>query len=274
MEINIKTFGRGISAPIRSQPNFIIIGAQKSGTTSLYSYLTQHPCVLPSFRKELNFFDLGYQRGMFWYQSYFPTKLALKFQALKTKERTITGEATPQYLFHPLAPQRVWETLPEVKLIVLLRNPVTRAYSHYNHVKSRGLESLSFEDALAREESIIASELEKLKLNPNYRCLDLLNHSYVSRGIYVEQLERWFKFFPRDKFLISKYEDFTNNPKVFYKNTLDFLGLPDWELINYESFNSGNYSSSLKAETKNKLLSFFESHNQRLYDLLETDFGW
>lgn len=265
---------RGLTSPLRVSPDFIIIGAQKCGTTSLYNYLIQHPCIFPAFRKELNFFDIGFQRGNLWYRSYFPTAFYKTYKERIYNQNTITGEATPQYLFHPLAAERIAQTLPNAKFIVLLRNPVTRAFSHFNHMKVRGFESLSFEEALERESSIMKAELEKINQNRCYHCTDFLNHSYVSRGIYIDQLKRWMIFFPREQFLFIKYEDFTTDPATSFRDALNFLGLPEWELSNYSSFNSGKYSSSLNLETKKYLMDFFEPYNQRLYEFLDTSFDW
>ena len=264
---------RGLTAPIRVMPDFLIIGAQKCGTTSLYTYLEQHPCVIPAFRKELNFFDLGFGRGTIWYRAYFPT-LFYKQQIEKVnRQNAITGEATPQYLFHPLAPERVATTLPNIKLIVLLRNPVDRAYSHYNHEKVRGRESLSFEDAMKAEKERLRKEKEKMLEDKNYQCLEYLYFSYLSRGIYVEQLKNWMNFFPKEQFLILKYEDFVDDPPGVFKQVLDFLKLPTWKLKEYKAFNAGKYSSGMNTTTRNRLIDYFEPHNEQLYQLLGMKFN-
>ncbi len=113
---------RRLTSGSRRLPDFIILGAQRAGTSSLYYYLSQHPQILPAVRKELHFFDDHYRRGLGWYRSQFPTRGA---------RGTITGEATPYYLSHPHAPARIQRLLPQARLIVLLRNPVERAISHY-----------------------------------------------------------------------------------------------------------------------------------------------
>ena len=118
-----------ITAPFRALPDFLIVGAQKGGTSSLYAYLAQHPSVLPSFRKEVKFFDCNYFCGHTWYRAHFPLRYKL------SRGNRITGEGTPNYLFHPTALQRLALTLIDVKIIILLRNPADRAYSHYQHQK-------------------------------------------------------------------------------------------------------------------------------------------
>src|SRR4051812_20031887 len=117
---------RHLSAPLRGLPSVLIIGAQKSGTTSLSSYLVEHPDMLPSLRKEVHYFSFNYERGVNWYRAHFPYTHHLRRGAL-------TLDATPYYLVHPLVAQRAAQLLPHAKLVVLLRNPVDRALSHYQH---------------------------------------------------------------------------------------------------------------------------------------------
>ena len=124
---------RGITFPIRLLPDFLIIGTQRGGTTSLHRYLDAHPCVGPAANKDLHFFDRRYHKGLAWYQGHFPTFIE-KYYAEHLRGRAfVTGEASPSYLFHPFAPKRVAKAMPHVKLIVLLRNPIDRAYSQYHH---------------------------------------------------------------------------------------------------------------------------------------------
>jgi hypothetical protein len=122
---------RTATSRLRLLPNFIIIGSARSGTTSLYNYLVQHPGIAPALRKEVHFFDYNYQRGCSWYQGQFPTHPYMHYMQTIHRQAMITGEASPYYLFHPYVPQRVAQLLPEIKLIALLRNPIERAFSHY-----------------------------------------------------------------------------------------------------------------------------------------------
>ncbi|GGA21388.1 sulfotransferase domain-containing protein [Okeania sp. KiyG1] len=202
-------------------PNFIIIGAQKCGTTSLYRYLTKHPQILPATKKEVHFFDLNFDKGMNWYYSHFPQK--------EIPNQTITGEASPYYIFHPHAPQRISQSLPDIKLILLLRNPVDRAVSHYYHNRQFGKsrEPLSFEQAIQQEPSRIEPEIDKIMADENYKSLPHRYYSYLSRGIYIEQLLRWLKFFPRKNLLILKSEELWENPRQKMKQVWNFLGVPN-----------------------------------------------
>ncbi len=179
------TFGRA-TARWRPLPGFLVIGAQKAGTTALYAYLRWHPAITGPSWKEVSFFDRHWWRGEAWYRGQFP---------LRTADRLV-GEASPSYLFHPLAPERARSLVPDVKLIALLRNPVDRAYSQYQHEVALGREPLSFEDALAEEEGRTRGEVERLVADPRAFSRAWWDHTYAARGRYAEQLERWLTVFP------------------------------------------------------------------------------
>jgi hypothetical protein len=146
----IKRIDRGIrlgSGRLRVLPDFIIIGGQRCGTTALFNLLGQHPCVETSHPKEVHYFDLQYARPLNWYRQHFPTMMSMRARALRGR-RVVSGEPSPYYLFHPRVPERLHD-LPGTRLIALLRNPVDRAYSHYQHEVRLGVETLPFEDAIA-----------------------------------------------------------------------------------------------------------------------------
>src|SRR5690242_4033623 len=184
---------RGLTSPVRLLPDFLVIGAQRGGTTSLYQYLQVHPFIEPATTKEVHFFDRRFHKGLAWYRGHFPTALE-KYRADRLHNRLfLIGEATPDYLFHPHTPRRVARILPWVKLIVLLRNPVERAYSHYHHAVDLGYEHLPFEEAIRREEERLGTEREKMLKNQYYKSCAYMELSYLSRGIYVEQLQAWMQ---------------------------------------------------------------------------------
>jgi sulfotransferase family protein len=256
----------------RLLPDYLIIGTQRGGTTSLYKYLVQHPSLAHAMTKELRFFDLNYQRGVGWYRSRFPTRTYRRLVRSRGGE-LVVGEGSPDYLFHPLVPRRVRGVLPHVKLIVLLRDPVDRAVSHYWHQFKRGHETLSFEDAIQAEPARLAGELEKIVANPGYVSAEWHHHSYLSRGRYANQLEAWFELFPREQFLIEQSEEFFARPALVYGRVLEFLGVPPVDLPQYETFNafrSGEIDPGLRA----RLAEGFEPDNHRLYALLGRSFGW
>lgn len=268
---------RASTSRLRLLPDFIIIGVQKGGTTSLYRYLIEHPAIAPIYVKEPHFFDIYYHKGMGWYRAHFPM-LTEKYAAqVVRKQQLLTGEASPYYLLHPLAAKRVATTLPRVKLIVLLRNPVDRAYSQYQHQRRQpGVEPLSFEEAIERETERLAGEEEKMLQNERYASFNHRHYSYLARGTYIEQLPRWMKMFPREQFLILKSEDLFSNPAATVTQTLEFLNIPiskEQQEKVYKPFNEARYES-MAPETRAKLVEYFKPLNARLYEFLGRDFGW
>ncbi|MGC9505761.1 sulfotransferase family protein [Baaleninema sp.] len=244
-------------------PDFLILGAQKGGTTSLFYYLSHHPMVRVAPQKEVHFFDLQYHLGADWYASQFPP----------TPPNAITGEASPYYLFHPDVPRRVAATCPQVKLIALLRNPVDRAISQYFHEVKLGFETLSLEDAFGQEPQRLAQEAEKLRNDPNYHSYNYQHYSYLARGRYLEQLQQWWNHFPREQLLILNSETFYRNPSHTLTQVLSFLNLPPIALEAYPSLNAGNYSH-IPQSLKQQLQTYFQPHNQALFDELQQNWGW
>ncbi len=268
---------RGLTCRIRLLPDFLIIGTQRGGTTSLYHYLEAYPSIKPASTKELHFFDRRFEKGLSWYRGHFPTKIE-KYYAQHIHGRAfVTGEASPSYLLHPHVPKRVAQALPQVKLIVLLRNPVDRAYSQYYHAIGLGYETLTFEEAIKSEEKRTAREREKILENEYYESHAYKHLSYLSRGIYVDQLQVWMDLFPREQFLILKSEDFYANPATALKQVLVFLGVSEAEaelrMQTYKQYNNKT-SSKIDAGLRKRLIEYFEPHNARLYDLLGVNFGW
>jgi len=264
---------RRLTARGRILPDFIIIGAQRCGTTSLYNYVADHPAVASAFMKETHFFDLHFSRGLGWYRAHFPTA-ARRLAAQKIRHtRLVVGEATPYYLFYPHAARRVRKAVPNAKLIVLLRNPVDRAYSHYHHEVSMGVETASFEDAIAREEALLPEETAKVLADEGYRSFAHFHYSYVARGLYADQVERWASLFCRDRLLIIKSEEFYADPAAVVGQVFQFLDLPAWTSGNYRKYNLAHYAD-MEPATGERLAAYFQHHNQRLTKLLGIDLGW
>jgi hypothetical protein len=255
------------SQPARLKPSFIIIGAQRAGTTSLYSYLAEHPLIAPAALKEVHFFDVHFAKGTGWYWGQFPASPAAG---------AITGEASPYYLFHPLAPQRIAELLPEVKLITLLRNPIDRALSHHQHESRRGKETLPFGEALAAEPARLRGEAERIVREPGYRSTAHQWHSYRSRGCYMDQLEQWLPHFPRENFLTLLSERFYADPSTALRQVTDFLGLPSLPPQQAASFEKHNLASyeEMDPTLRQQLGEFYRPHNARLAEFLGEDPGW
>jgi hypothetical protein len=267
MTLRMSKSYRRLTSQDRVLPNFIIIGVQKGGTSSLYQYLTRHPKVLPGYKKEVKFFDGNYQRGLNWYRYNFPLAEQM------SDPQTQTGEASPSYVFHPQVPQRIKDTLPDIKLILLLRDPVARAYSHYQGNLRKGHESLPFQEAIEREESRLKGEREKIIADQTYPMYSYLVYSYLARGVYIDQVRNWFESFPREQILILKSEAFFNNPPKIFEQVLAFLGLPEWKLDSDDIFNIGSYEK-MDPEMENKLRAYFLPYNQALYEYIGEDFNW
>jgi hypothetical protein len=275
---SVEKLYRGITNWLRLLPDFLIVGTQRGGTTSLYSYLVSHPSIEPASIKEVHFFDNKFTKGVAWYRAHFPS-LVEKYYAQHVQQRNfITGESTPYYLFHPHVPKRVARVVPHARLIVLLRNPVDRAYSQYNHEVDGGRETVStFEEAIEREEERLAREHHRLLANEYYVSYEHRHHSYLAKGIYVNQLRNWMSCFPRNQFLILRSEDFYANPAAALQQTLAFLHLPTAPLSSeeqeYKQYNNKTFTK-MNPGTRQRLIAYFQPYNEQLYEYLGRDFGW
>ena len=262
-------------------PNYYIIGGQKCGTGSLYTYLLQHPNVQPAISKEPSYFDRYYDRGLNWYKICFPFGFHKTYYKKIKKQKFVTGEASVRYLDHPFTPKRLKKITPNAKFIILLRNPIDRAYSHYTMINNRGGgnspfgDKLSFEEAIEKEEERIEGQLEKMLTDPNYYSDIYFRHSYLQRGIYVDKLERWFSVFPKEHFLIIQSEEFFKNTAETYKQVLEFLDLSDFKLPEYKQIGKARYKQpKMNQNTRNELVEYFKPYNKRLYELLGRKFDW
>ncbi len=265
---------RRLTSRYRVLPDFLIAGFPRCGTTSLFNYLIQHKCVLSPLAKEVGFFSSDYANGVEWYKSYFPTTFIKNYNDRARNCRTITGEATPMYVFHPKAPSRIKKIIPEVKIILLLRNPIDRALSHYNSIKKRGNETLSFEDAIHKEKQRLTGEYERMLREENYYSEKWHFWGYLSGGHYMELLKGWFDVFDREKILIIKSEDMYDKPSNVFKSTCSFLELPEIELTSFEQYNISEQFGKISEQTRDELREYFRPHNQNLYHFLGIDFNW
>lgn len=244
----------------KHKPDFLIIGTQKGGTTTLYDLITQHPEINAAKKKEVHYFDLNFHRSLRWYHSFF-------------SYGKITGEASPYYLFHPLVPERIKSIFPEIKLIVILRNPIDRAFSHYNMILNRGKETLTFEDAISAENDRLQREIKKIKTQKNYRSYDHQYFSYLSRGEYYRQISHWYKYFPENQFMFIQSEQFFLHTQKTLDNVFSFLGIDSF-IPEVSISRKGNYNDDLSNETRAILQTYFKKHNNDLYDLLGVNYNW
>jgi Sulfotransferase domain len=258
---------RRLTGPLRGLPSALIIGAQRSGSTSLFNYLAQHPDVLPPLGKEIHYFDLHYARGLRWYRGRFPF-------AHRLRPPAITIDASPYYLAHPLAAERAHRLLPEVKLVALLRNPIERAFSHYQHEVRDGRESLSFAEAIDREAERLAGEEERLQRDSGYYSFEHHRYSYTRRGHYLEQLERWTRWYRRSQLLVLQSEWLFRDPAAATAAVYEFLGLRPHRLEKYKPFYQGAYDRRIPADIRERLVTYFEPLNRELYRWLGRELDW
>lgn len=263
---------RTLSGSLRLMPEFIIIGAMRGGTTSLYNYLMQHPRIAGAVTREVHFFDKFSDRGTNWYRAHFPLSVRRSVRQF-LKDDLVAGEKSPYYLFHPLVPERVVELLPDVKLIALLRNPIDRAYSHYWHEIRRGHETLSFEEAIARETERLEGERERILSDPQYHSPIHQHYSYLSRGVYVDQIRAWRRVFPAEQMLILCSEQFFADPGAALRRVFEFLGVPHYDMEHFREHNRGAYAP-MDPQTRAQLVEYSCPHNERLYEYLDQRFDW
>ncbi len=255
-----------MTASRRALPHFLIVGAQKSGTSSLYSYLCQHPSIHSATVKQVHYFDFHFAEGNNWYRTHFPMRSKMA--------AGVTGEATPNYLVHPWAAKRCRETLPEARLIFVLRNPIERAYSHFHHCVRHGLEDAgTFEQALDRESDRLAGEVDKMLADETYRSDALQHYSYMLRGEYMNDIERWLALFPREQMLFLSTEELLAEGQDEYNKITDFLGLQAYADVNWRKENVGTYAD-MPSDTRQRLADHFRPHNEKLFQFLGRRLPW
>lgn len=240
----------------RRLPSCIIIGTQKGGTSSLFEYMLQHPAVEGSFIKEVQFFTERHWIGERGYRSFFP---------IRKKKTLHVIESTPLYLFSPEAPRRIHALIPDVKMVALLREPVERAYSNYMHNKRRGHETRTFQEC-------VAADIEAAKIAggpdpcPMEDAKTFRHQSYVRRGLYAQQIARWFQIFPRENIKIFKAEDFFADPESVTLQTLEFLNLPEITINTGLAHNQFSYDRKRLYEFP-ELAEYYRPHNEELRKL-------
>jgi len=258
-----------ITSSIRLLPNFIIVGAVRCGTTSLYYNICEHSCVLAAAYDEIGFFDSNYELGINWYKSMFPTKFKRKKIELKTGI-CITGEDTPFYFWDKKSIERIKKEIPKIKLIILLRNPIDRAYSNYHLGVRLGSESLSFEDSIKKEIELLEknNDIESDGIEKFLRP-----RSYIAKGLYHNQIKNWFKIFSKDQILVLSTENLAKKPHQTLEQIFNFLDLPNEQIKNLQNRKVGNYQK-MNEDTRQFLRKLFKPHNEKLFKFLEKKFEW
>lgn len=259
----------------RLKPSFFIIGAEKAGTTSLFRYLARHPGVVEPLRKEIHYFQASWTKPIDWYLGYFP-------RAHEVPAGSITGEASPSYLFDPDVAGRVAAAFPDARIIALLREPAARAISHYYHKKNKNAgETRDLIDCLIAEGMEIAPDLTSRLASDLGRSVERVRDNarvlrpptYIRRGFYADQVAPWLRLFGRERMLILKSEDLFERPRDVYDETLAFLGLRPHDCGPLKAFNTGRYGE-VDPLVMRYLAQIFDEPNRRLRAMLGERFSW
>lgn len=261
-------FGNRLAPRPRMRPAFLIIGAQKAGTSSLFAYLMDHGGFLRPLLKDVYFFDQNYDKGLDWYLSFFPSLSAQQARERRTGGRVLTGESATHYLLHPRCPERVRETFPDVRLVALLRDPARRALSHFHHNRRTGTEPLAT--------PLEAFQAEEARIGPITDAsdgADFTRFSYLARGRYAEQLTRWFHHFPREQLMVVSSERLFAEPDRHFREICRFIGLPERSLPSYTPVGQGKNAGRDEAALR-FARDHFRPYNAALYDLLNERFDW
>lgn len=255
-----RKFG-ALTARWRMTPSFIIVGAQRAGTTTLYRVLSEHPSVVrPTVSKGIGYFDLHYDRGPRWYRGHFPL---VRSGRRRAGADAVTFESSGYYLFHPLAAERIARDLPHVRLVVMVREPVERAYSAHKHELSRGFETEDFEQALALEESRTAGEADRMVADPDYRSFEHRHHSYLARSRYSEQIARLRTAVGPDRVHVVDADRFFEAPHEEFERLRAWLGLAPWRPTTVEQWNA-RPRDPLSAELRDRLDRYFKPFDRDL----------
>jgi hypothetical protein len=250
---------------IRHLPTVVIVGAQKAGTTQLYSYLVKHPCVFGGAEKEMHYFSKQPHRSVAWYRSRFPLRRRVAARGGHVLE------ASPSYFPMPSALRQMQSVLPEARVIVLLRDPVSRAFSHYQHSKTRHLESRSFEQAVAEE--------LRDEVFPAKRGVALAREArpmlgYVGRGYYALQLELLFALYPRDRVLVIDSASLFADTSATCQRVFSFLGLDSFEVRPSKIYNRGYYVEKIDPRVADQLRKHYRPYDDLLGDVVGQPFQW
>jgi hypothetical protein len=271
-----------VSARWRPLPDFLIIGAKRGGTTSFYYDLLRHSRVCPLFprpdhlpkaspTKGIHYFDSNFWRGERWYRSHLPSTRVRRSYAHGAP--VVAGEASPYYLFHPAAAERAASLVPEAKIIVVLRDPVQRTYSHWKERRRNQVEELDFAAALRAEDDRIGADEDRLARDPRFHSYAHEQLSYARQSEYAPALERWYRHFPASRILALASEDYYADPEAALGRTQQFLGLPPERLASGTVRNAAA-GSELDPALTQQLAERFAASNSRLTELTGRSFAW
>ncbi|MDN5790585.1 MAG: sulfotransferase [Micrococcales bacterium] len=261
------------TAGARLAPSFIMVGASRCGTTSLFRALNAHPAVVrPTVNKGVRYFDLNPTKSWAWYLGHFPLRRTAQARA-QGYGPPMAFEASGYYVVHPYAVPRIATALPDVKLVAMFRDPVERAYSAWKHETARGFEWEPFERALELEDARMLGEVERMSRNPDYESFCHRHQSHRLRGQYADQLERMWAHLPRDQVHVLQSEAFFAEPEHEFNRLLDFLGLPRFLPDAFDRHNA-RPSSPMADSVRRRLEDHYAPYNERLEKMLGEQLRW
>ncbi len=256
----------------RMLPDVIVVGAQRSGTTTLFHLLEQHPSMVrATLNKGTGYFDDDFARGVRWYRAHFPLRVVARLRT--GRRRPLTFEISGYYLFHPLAAERLAATLPGVKVVAMVRDPVVRAHSAHRHEFARGFETEEFPQALAAEPHRLAGVEEDLTRNPGTVNYAHRHHAYVGRGQYGPQLQRYVDQVGPHRLHVIEAERFFADPIACFGELQAWLGLERWDPEEVPVWNA-RPRLDMDPETRNGIRALFEESDAQLTEILTHPPAW
>lgn len=266
------------TASLRRDPDYLIIGTKRGGTTSIARWLLEHPEVAgmwppPEHRKGAYFFDVNYERGRDWYRSHFPTRFSHRRAEAAAGHRLQIGDATPYYLHHPHAAIRARRIAPLASVVALIRNPIDRAHSHWQERVRAGVETLDFPEAIDAEADRLDGEFERMEADPTYVSFAHQHFSYVDQGRYAPGLRRWFDAYGRDRVLVVRSEDMYEDPATSYDEICTHLGLGHHRPAAFDAWNL-KPKSALDPDVRARVAAELADDIAEVSDLLGRDMDW
>lgn len=280
----IRRYGMA-TARWRPDPDFLVIGSKRGGSTSYYHDLLGHPNVCELFprpdrlpmkeaTKGIHYFDQHYDRGEAWFRSYLPSSVTRRRLVKRVDGPVVVGEASPYYLFHPAAAERAHRLLPNVRLILVLRDPVMRTYSHWKERRREGREPLDFEDALAAEDERIGDAADRLRTDPSFYSYAHEQQSYARQSEYDVALGPWMDRYPRDQFLVLASEEYYADPQAALDVSADFLGIPRVAGLASGNVRNAATGDPIDPAVRARLTERFAPHIETLESMCGRSFPW
>jgi hypothetical protein len=251
------------TATLRRLPEFVVVGAQRSGTSSMFRYLSAHPEVRRPLRKEIDYFSAHYGRPESWYQAHFPIRRGAR-----------SFDCTPQYFVHPLAPERCRATLPDAKIVIMVRDPIARLMSQFSHMRGAGFETMDLPQALAAESARIAPDLHALNDDPAWRPRTFFRFNYLTRSRYGDQFERWLLSYPREAFHIVDFDNFVRAPHDEWDELLAFLGLRTWTPPDFRNWSTPTLKPVMDVALRERIDDDLKEDTERFAMLAGRPLSW